>query len=76
MKTLTIEVPEAVAQWLSVAARQREQTPEQAASAALSAAAGVKELSLADLLADSKGIGLGKYTDLSSNKKHLEDLGQ
>ena len=40
MKTLTIQVPDAVAQWLDVAARQRQQTLEQAASEALANAAG------------------------------------
>lgn len=32
--------------------------------------------SLADLLADCRGIGNGKYTDLSTNKAHLDDLGR
>ena len=32
--------------------------------------------SLADLTADLAGIGNGKYTDLSTNKAHLDDLGR
>ena len=32
--------------------------------------------SLADLMADSAGIGKGQYTDLSCNKAHLDDLGR
>ena len=71
MKTLTIQLPDPVFQWLDTAARQRRQTPEEAASEALTAAAGAKEPSLADLVADLKGIGQGKYTDLSTNKKHM-----
>jgi hypothetical protein len=39
MKTLTIEVPDAVLQWLDAAARQRRQTVEQTASEALASAA-------------------------------------
>ena len=76
MKTLTIQVPDAVAQWLDAAARQRQQTPEQAASEALAAAAPKPEPTLAELLADSKGIGQGRYTDLSTNKVHMDDLGR
>ena len=43
MKTLTIQLPEAVFQWLDTYARQRQQTPEQAAVELLSAAAGIAE---------------------------------
>lgn len=32
--------------------------------------------SLADLMADSAGIGKGTYTDLSYNKAHLDDFGR
>ena len=32
--------------------------------------------SLADLMADSCGIGNGKYTDLSTNKAHMDDFGK
>ena len=32
--------------------------------------------SLADLMADSAGIGNGKHTDLSTNKAHLDDFGR
>ncbi len=32
--------------------------------------------SLADLMADSCGIGMGKYTDLSTNKAHMDDFGR
>jgi len=32
--------------------------------------------SLADLMRDSAGIGQGKYTDLSTNQAHLDDLGR
>lgn len=32
--------------------------------------------SLADLMADSCGIGNGKYTDLSTNKAHMDDFGR
>lgn len=32
--------------------------------------------SLADLMADSAGIGRGKHTDLSSNKAHMADFGR
>jgi hypothetical protein len=39
MKTLTIQVPDPVFQWLDAAARRRQQTPEQAASEALATAA-------------------------------------
>lgn len=76
VKTLTIQLPDPVFQWLDTAARQRRQTPEQAAAEALSAAARAKEPSLADLVADLKGIGQGKYTDLSTNKKHMDDFGR
>jgi hypothetical protein len=34
-----------------------------------------REPSLAELMANSCGIGSGKYTDLSTNKAHLDDLG-
>jgi hypothetical protein len=33
-------------------------------------------LSLADLAADFTGIGNGTHTDLSTNKRHLDDLGR
>ena len=39
MKTLTIQVPDGVAQWLDLAARERKQTTEEAAIEALSTAA-------------------------------------
>lgn len=32
--------------------------------------------SLADLTAEFAGIGNGKYTDLSTNKKHFDDFGR
>ena len=32
--------------------------------------------SLADLMADSCGIGSGKYSDLSTNKAHMDDFGR
>jgi len=32
--------------------------------------------SLADLMADSAGIGKGIYTDLSTNKAHMDDFGR
>lgn len=32
--------------------------------------------SLADLMADSCGIGSGKHTDLSTNKAHMDDFGR
>lgn len=32
--------------------------------------------SLADLMADYCGIGNGTHTDLSTNKKHMEDFGR
>ncbi len=32
--------------------------------------------SLADLLADSAGIGNGKHTDLSTNRAHMDDFGR
>jgi hypothetical protein len=32
--------------------------------------------SLADLMADSAGIGKGKYSDLSYNKAHMDDFGR
>jgi hypothetical protein len=32
--------------------------------------------SLAELVGDLAGIGRGQYTDLSTNKDHLADLGQ
>jgi predicted transcriptional regulator len=76
MKTLTIQVPEWVFRWLDAAAKQRQQTPEQAASEALASAAKGKEASLADLLADSKGIGRGEHTDLSVNPRHMDDFGR
>ena len=34
------------------------------------------ELSLADLAADFKGIGNGTHTDLSTNKRHMDDFGR
>ena len=78
MKTLTITVPEPVARWLDAAAKQRRQTPEQAAAEALASVAESRPPapSLAHLLADSKGIGRGEYTDLSVNPRHLDDLGR
>ena len=76
MKTLTITVPEPVARWLANTAQQRKKTEAEVASEALTAAAQAPEPSLGDLLAEFKGIGEGKYTDLSTNKKHLEDFGQ
>ena len=76
MKTLTIKVPEPVARWLATTAKQRKKTPAEVASETLAAAAQSPEPSLGDLLAEFKGIGQGKYTDLSTNKKHLEDFGR
>jgi len=76
MKTLTIEVPDAVVQWLDATARRRRQTLEQAAGETLAAAAQKPEPTLGELLADSKGIGQGGYTDLSTNKAHLDDFGR
>ncbi len=32
--------------------------------------------SLGELMADSCGIGCGKYTDLSTNKAHMDDFGR
>ena len=32
--------------------------------------------SIADLMADSAGIGQGKYTDLSTNKAHMDNFGR
>jgi predicted transcriptional regulator len=76
MKTITIKVPDGVFQWLAATARRQKQTEAEVARAALAAAAAGKEPSLADLVADLKGIGQGKYTDLSTNKKHLDDFGR
>ena len=76
MKTLTIEVPDAVVQWLDAVARQRQQTLEQAASAALASAAGRQAPTFGDLVADLAGIGQGKHSDLSTNKEHLNDFGR
>ena len=76
MKTLTIQLPDAVAQWLDAAARQRQQTLEEAASAALVDAARGRRPTFGDLVSDLAGLGEGKYSDLSTNKKHLEDLGR
>lgn len=38
--------------------------------------AGLAGSSLADLMADTAGIGNGKHADLSTNKAHLDDLGK
>jgi predicted transcriptional regulator len=76
MKTLTIEVPDPVFRWLDAAAKQRQQTPEQAASEALTSVAESPPPSLAELLADSKGIGRGEHTDLSVNPRHMDDFGR
>jgi hypothetical protein len=32
--------------------------------------------SLADLMTEFAGIGQGKYTDLSTNKSHMDDFGR
>jgi hypothetical protein len=76
MKTLTIQVPEPVFRWLDAAAKQRQQTPEEAASEALAKAAGPQAPTFGDLVADLAGIGQGKYSDLSTNKAHLNDFGR
>ena len=76
MKTLTISVPEPVARWLAHTAQQRKKTEAEVASEALAAASQSPELTLGDLVADLAGIGQGKYTDLSTNKKHLDDFGR
>ena len=73
---MTIKVSEPVARWLASTAQQRKKTPAEVASEALAAAVQLPEPSLGDLVADSKGIGLGKHTDLSTNKKHLDDFGR
>lgn len=75
-KTLTIKVPEPVARWLATTAKQRQRTEAEVASETLAAVAEQPAASLADLLAEFKGIGQGKFTDLSTNKKHLEDFGR
>jgi hypothetical protein len=76
MKTLTIKVPEPAARWLATTARQRKKTPAEVASDTLANVARSPQPSLGDLVADLAGIGQGKYTDLSTNKKHLEDFGR
>ena len=77
MNTLTIQVSESVARWLASTARQRQKTPaEVAVEVLVAAAAQSPEPSLGDLVAEFKGIGQGKYTDLSTNKKHLDDFGR
>ncbi|HUF62443.1 MAG TPA: hypothetical protein VMN36_10245 [Verrucomicrobiales bacterium] len=38
--------------------------------------AGTQEGSLADRVRHHAGIGRGEYTDLSTNKAHLDDLGK
>ena len=75
MKTLTITVPEPVARWLAQTAEPRKQTEAEVATETLVAAAVPPEPSLGDLLAEFKGIGQGKYTDLSTNERHLDDFG-
>ena len=45
-------------------------------SPALVAPSGKPELSLADLVAEFRGIGNGTHTDLSTNKRHMDDFGK
>ena len=42
----------------------------------LTAAAQTSGPTFGELAADLAGIGQGKHRDLSTNKKHLDDLGQ
>lgn len=74
MKTLTVQVPDPVFEWLAATARQRQRTEAEVASETLASAAQVP--TLGELMADLKGIGTGRYTDLSTNKKHLDDFGR
>ncbi len=76
MKTITVELPDGVFQWLAATARQRRQSPAEVARQALASAAQTPAATLGDLVADLKGIGAGRHTDLSTNKKHLDDFGR
>jgi len=76
MKTITIELPDGVFKWLATAARRRRQSPADVARQALAAAAQTPTTTLGELMADLKGIGAGRHTDLSTNKKHLADFGR
>ena len=76
MKTIKIELPDGVFKWLTALARKQKQTEAEVAQAALTAAANGRTPTLGDLAADLAGIGQGKYTDLSTNKKHMDDFGR
>ena len=76
MKTIKIELPDGVFKWLTAMARKQKQTEAEVAQAALTAAANGRTPTLGDLAADLAGIGQGKYTDLSTNKKHMDDFGR
>ena len=76
MKTIRIELPDGVFKWLTATARKQKQTEAEVAQAALTAAANGRTQTLGDLAADLAGIGQGKYSDLSTNKKHMDDFGR
>lgn len=76
MKTLTIQVPDAVFGWLSEKARQRQETEAEVASQALAAAVQPPAPSLGALMADLAGVGQGIRSDLSTNPEHLADFGR
>lgn len=76
MKTITIKIPDGVFEWLSSNARRRKQTAAELARATLTAAAQANGGTFGELMADLAGIGEGKHSDLSTNKKHLDDFGR
>lgn len=51
-------------------------TPRSLGDACRELPSGKPERSLADLLAEFRGIGNGAHTDLSTNKRHMDDFGK
>ena len=76
MKTITVKLPDGVFKWLSANARRRKQTAAEVARETLTKAAQSNGATFGELMADLAGIGEGKYSDLSTNKKHLDDFGR
>jgi len=76
MKTLKIKLPDGVFKWLAITARKQKQTEAEVARATLTAAANGRVPTFGELAADLAGIGAGKYSDLSTNKKHMDDFGR
>jgi len=82
MSTVTIQLPDRLKSRLESEAKRSGTSPSRIVREALQARLSVTNTvrtpapSLGDLMADLAGTGRGRHTDLSCNKKHLEDFGR